>query len=94
MAGTQTRDPRDALQSASVARYAEGRRVASTCRTCSRPVWIVYHGPNRHHTIEPREEARPEHDHDVPRGQPLEWHPEQVRAALIGSIPPEDYDGA
>jgi hypothetical protein len=90
MAGTQTRD---SSQAASRARYAAGRRVPSNCRTCSRPVWIVYHGPNRH-TIEPREESRPDQYDDVAHGQPPQWYPEQLRAALIGSIPPEDYDGA
>ena len=34
--------------------YAEGKRVATTCRECGRPAWIVYHGPHRNHTIEAR----------------------------------------
>ncbi len=90
MAGTQTRK---ASQAASRARYVEGRRVPSNCRTCSRPVWIVYHVPNRH-TIEPREESRPDHYDDVAHRQPRQWYPEQVRAALMGSIPPVDSVGA
>ena len=31
-------------------RYAEGKRVAHLCK-CGAPVWIVYHGPRRNHTL-------------------------------------------
>jgi hypothetical protein len=39
-------------------RYAEGNREPSECRKCGQPVWIVYHGPNRNHTLEPRDTLR------------------------------------
>ena len=35
-------------------RYAEGQREAAVCPHCGSPVWVVYHGPNRNHTWEPR----------------------------------------
>lgn len=39
-------------------RYAEGRRKAADCPHCGSPIWIVYHGPNRNHTVEPRQDER------------------------------------
>lgn len=43
-------------------RYAEGKRVADTCRECGQPIWRVYHGPHANHTIEPRaDRGRAEH---------------------------------
>jgi hypothetical protein len=35
-------------------RYAEGDREPSTCYWCKSPVWVVYHGRNANHTLEPR----------------------------------------
>lgn len=34
--------------------YSEGSRYESECRNCHQPIWIVYHGANQNHTIEPR----------------------------------------
>lgn len=34
--------------------YAEGRRVETDCRHCHQPIWIVYHGAYRNHTVEGR----------------------------------------
>lgn len=44
-------------QAESLMRYADGHREASHCKWCGSPVWIVYHGANANHTMEPR---RPE----------------------------------
>lgn len=41
-------------------RFAEGQRKPSTCQWCHSPIWIVYHGPNRNHTEEPRTTAEPQ----------------------------------
>lgn len=40
-------------------RYAKGQRLASKCRHCDSPIWIVYHGPSANHTLEPRQEGGP-----------------------------------
>lgn len=37
-----------------VSPYAEGQREAAECRKCGQPIWIVYHGPQQNHTVEPR----------------------------------------
>lgn len=38
--------------------YAEGNRRASNCPTCGAPIWVVYHGPTRNHTVEQRDEGK------------------------------------
>jgi len=40
-----------------MADYEEGTRKASSCGWCHSPVWVVYHGSARNHTLEPRSSA-------------------------------------